>query len=94
MKPPLCRWSTILALMAGAGSGTAHACATCFGASDSAMAQGMNAGILSLLGVIGFVLVGVASFSVFLAARSARSNTTTRAVADPRPPEWAGTNQR
>jgi len=83
-----------LAILAGAGLGTAHACATCFGASDSAMAQGMNAGILSLLGVIGFVLLGIASFSIILAARSARSNAAARVVTDPRPVEWAGTRNR
>lgn len=50
--------------------GSALACATCFGASDSELAQGMNMGILSLLAIIISVLVGVASFFVFLARRS------------------------
>ena len=45
------------------------ACATCFGKSDSAMAQGMNMGILSLLVVIGCVMAGVSSFFVFIAWR-------------------------
>ena len=52
---------------------SARACAACFGKSDSAMAQGMNAGILALLGVIGLVLVGAASFFVFLARQAAAS---------------------
>jgi len=90
MRIRLCGWSLALALLAVTGSGTAHACATCFGASDSAMAQGMNAGIVSLLGVIGFVLVGVASFSVFLAVRSARSNAAARGVTAPTPRPWSG----
>ncbi len=47
------------------------ACAACFGQSDSAMAQGMNWGILSLLGIIVLVLGGVAAFFVYLAKRSA-----------------------
>jgi hypothetical protein len=47
------------------------ACAACYGASDSPMAKGMNWGIFSLLGVIGAVLIGVASFFIFLASRSA-----------------------
>lgn len=51
-------------------------CSVCFGKSDSAMARGMNMGIFSLLGVIAIVLLGVASFFVFLAWRSARSQTT------------------
>lgn len=46
------------------------ACAACYGTSDSPMAQGMNAGILFLLGVIGMVLCGAATFFVFLARRS------------------------
>lgn len=46
------------------------ACAACYGQSDSAMAAGMNWGILSLLGMIVFVLGGVAGFFVFLARRS------------------------
>jgi hypothetical protein len=49
----------------------AFACAACYGKSDSPMAKGMNAGILSLLGVVGVVLAGAASFFVFLARRSA-----------------------
>ena len=47
------------------------ACAACYGASDSSMAQGMNWGIFSLLGVIGLVLGGVVAFFIFLARRAA-----------------------
>ena len=36
------------------------------------MAQGMNWGIFSLLGIIVFVLAGVAGFFVYLANRSAQ----------------------
>jgi len=50
----------------------AEACAACFGKSNDAMAQGMNMGIFALLFVIGSVLVGVASFAIFLARRAAR----------------------
>ena len=50
----------------------AEACAACFGKSNDAMAQGMNMGIFALLVVIGSVLIGVASFAVFLARRAAR----------------------
>jgi hypothetical protein len=52
-------------------NGTALACAACYGRSDSPMAQGMNAGIYALLGVVGTVLCGAATFFVFLARRSA-----------------------
>jgi hypothetical protein len=50
--------------------GVVFACATCYGASDSALAQGMNWGIGVLLGVILSVLVGVASFFVYLVRRA------------------------
>lgn len=50
------------------------ACATCFGKSDSALTRGMNMGIFTLLGTIAFVLMGVASFFVFLARRSLRAD--------------------
>lgn len=49
----------------------ARACAACFGRSDSPLAEGMNMGILCLLGVIVAVLVAFASFFVFLARRAA-----------------------
>ena len=47
------------------------ACAACYGQSDSAMAAGMNWGILSLLGVVVMVLGSVASFFVFLCSKRA-----------------------
>ncbi len=50
---------------------SAFACAACYGQSDAPMAQGMNWGILSLLGVIVAVLGGVASFFIYLARRVA-----------------------
>jgi Na+/proline symporter len=53
---------------------TALACATCYGASDSALAQGMNWGIVTLLGVIGAVLFGITAFFVHLGIKSARLN--------------------
>jgi hypothetical protein len=49
----------------------AVACAACYGKSDSPMAQGMNAGIFALLGVVGTVMCGAVTFFVFLARRSA-----------------------
>jgi len=47
------------------------ACAACYGASDSPMANGMNWGILSLLGVVVMVLGSVATFFVFIGKRAA-----------------------
>jgi hypothetical protein len=51
---------------------SASACAACFGKSDDALARGMNMGIFTLLIVITSVLIGLASFFIFLARRSAR----------------------
>jgi hypothetical protein len=51
---------------------SALACAACFGKSDSALAHGMNAGIFTLLAVIGTMLLCVASFFVFVVRRAAR----------------------
>lgn len=50
---------------------SAWACAACFGQDSGPMAQGMNWGIFSLLGIIVSVLVSVAGFFVYLARRSA-----------------------
>ena len=66
------------ALTAVLKPGSAWACAACYGQSDSSMAAGMNWGILSLLGVIVFVLGGVAGFFVFLARRSVKLAATQR----------------
>ena len=61
----------VLALALAASPRTVWACAACYGQSDSPMAQGMNWGILSLLGVVVLVLGGVAAFFVYLARKSA-----------------------
>ena len=58
-------------LVALAAPETVRACATCFGASDSDLAQGMNWGIASLLVVVVGVLSGFATFFVYIARRSA-----------------------
>lgn len=55
---------------------TALACAACYGASDSPMAKGMNAGILTLLAIIGTVLCGAATFFVVLARRASAASKT------------------
>ena len=60
------------ALAALAAPPATLACAACYGASDSPLAQGMNLGIMVLLGFIGTVLVGISAFFVHLARNSAR----------------------
>lgn len=53
---------------------SARACATCYGASDSPLAQGMNWGIITLLGVVGCVLAGITAFFVHVGIKSAKLN--------------------
>ncbi len=48
----------------------ASACAACFGKSDSKLAEGMNAGIFALMGVIGSVLTAIAGFFWFIVRRA------------------------
>ena len=50
----------------------ASACATCFGESDAPMADGMNAGIFTLLIVVGGTLAGIAGFFIYIIRRGAR----------------------
>ena len=62
-------------------SPSALACAACYGKSDSPMAWGMNAGIFTLLVVVGVVLSGITGFFVYIAKRSAKisdDNSTTK----------------
>jgi hypothetical protein len=65
----------------------ALACAACFGKSDSAMARSLNASIFTLMGVIGTVLIGAASFFVFLAKRAAAINQAQPTKAPPAHPQ-------
>jgi hypothetical protein len=60
----------ICALLAAFGAPQAHACAVCFGNSDSKMAQGMLAGVLVLLLVVLAVLGGFVALFVHLARKS------------------------
>ncbi|MEI6193148.1 MAG: hypothetical protein WCS42_02340 [Verrucomicrobiota bacterium] len=53
------------------------ACATCFGQSDAPMAQGMNWGIFTLLGVIVAVLATIASFFVYLIRKESAQTAKT-----------------
>lgn len=65
-------WVAVATLLALAGSDTARACATCFGASDDQMAAGMNMGILVLLAVVVTVLGGILTAAIVLAQRARR----------------------
>jgi hypothetical protein len=59
------------------------ACAACYGASDSPMAQGMNWGIFSLLGVVVMVLGSIATFFVFIGKKSAAAANPPETAAAP-----------
>lgn len=56
----------------------ARACATCFGKSDSKLAEGMNWGILTLLFCIMGVLAAISAFFIFIARRSASLESNVR----------------
>lgn len=45
------------------------ACSTCFGDPESPMAKGAVAGVMVLAGVVGFVLVSIATTSVYFVYR-------------------------
>ena len=50
----------------------ARACAVCFGAADSNLTEGMNAGILALLGCVAVVQVGFIALFLRFRHRSKR----------------------
>ena len=62
--------SIILTTIFLAAPRVALACPVCFGRSDSPAAAAINMGIFVLLGVIGAVLAGFASFMVYLNRRA------------------------
>ena len=72
MRKRLTSLLVFLALAFVTAPQTVHACAACYGASDSPLAKGMNMGILFLLGVIGSVFLGITAFFIFVARNSAR----------------------
>ena len=59
-------------LVMGIGTERAMACAVCFGDPSSDMAKGAVAGVLTLLGIISFVLVGVAGTGLYWVRRGRR----------------------
>jgi hypothetical protein len=72
MKMPSMKFWRAAALMFFTGlPGALEACSVCAGNSDSKLAEGMNQGILLLLGVILFVLAWLVGFFVYLGRRAA-----------------------
>lgn len=71
----------LTALCVCAAKHSALGCATCYGASDSPMAQGMNWGIMTLLVFVCCVLSAVTLFFVHVARRSsALENDATNSI--------------
>lgn len=65
----LCVWGSVVLLFVSCGSAL-QACATCFGESDSKMAEGMNMGIVALLVVVAGVLGGFLTAGIVLVRRA------------------------
>ncbi len=59
-------------LVIGMGAERALACAVCFGDPSSDMAKGAVAGVMTLLGIISFVLMGVAGTGLYWVRRGRR----------------------
>jgi len=60
------------------------ACAACYGRSDSALAQGMNWGIFTLMGVILTVLTCILVFFVHIIRKEEKANNPPAPVNPPR----------
>ena len=62
---------------------TTAACAACYGENDSTLAKGMNAGIFTLLIIVGGLLMGIVAFFIFIYYRSAKSAATQKLLEEP-----------
>ena len=60
----------LAATLAALAPAAAEACAVCFGAADSKMTEGMNAGILALLGFVALVQIGFVTMFLHIRHRS------------------------
>ena len=56
-------------------SPSAHACAVCFGKTDSPLGKGLHWGVLALLGFVFVTLTAFGAFAVFLVRRSIATET-------------------
>jgi heme/copper-type cytochrome/quinol oxidase subunit 2 len=59
------------------------ACAACYGRSDSALAEGMNWGIFTLLGVVLTVLTCILVFFVHIVRKEEKANSNPASVNPP-----------
>jgi heme/copper-type cytochrome/quinol oxidase subunit 2 len=65
----------IVALAFAAHSSPALACAMCAGKADGPLADGMNWGIFSLLGMVVCVLGTIGAFFIYLARKAAQAES-------------------
>lgn len=77
-------WVTVACTTAVLWAQPVLGCAVCFGDPESPMARGVSAGVVVLIGVVGFVLMGIAGTGLFWIHRSRR-------LAEPALSEWART---
>jgi hypothetical protein len=56
--------------------GDAFACAVCLGNTQSSLRDGMNAGILALLGIAGFMIASFAIFFIYLWRKAKSADTS------------------
>jgi hypothetical protein len=73
---------TLVTLAFAALPSAVFACPVCFGASDSPMAWGTNAGIFFMLGVTGAVLAAFAAFFIYLMRRASLAPDSERPAAE------------
>jgi hypothetical protein len=63
------RTMALAAVLAGFSNSPLFACAACYGKSSAPLAQGMNWGIFTLLGIVVLMLTSIATFFFFLIRR-------------------------
>jgi hypothetical protein len=68
-------FAIVVAVLTFGAPRAALACPVCFGNSDAPMAIATNTGIIFMLGIVGAVLCGFASFFIYLMRRAKRVAT-------------------
>ena len=71
----------LIAVVLTAAPRVALACPVCFGQNDSPLAKGVNMGVFFMLGIVGVMLAGFASFFIYLSRRARTFETRVAAPA-------------
>jgi heme/copper-type cytochrome/quinol oxidase subunit 2 len=77
-------WKTISVAIFALAPFSSLACAACYGRSDSALAEGMNWGIFTLLGVVLTVLTCILVFFVHIVRKEEKANSNPASVHPPK----------